>query len=148
MQNTHAYQWHQDLVVGGAGSGVHAVQAVEQAHDLLLIEIGNRRHDRSPQRVLHIGAECLVGVERRRRTQEWVLLATVHRIGNHITDRFPQNVLFCHAPNLLIHRLLAYSFDDTVIKERHPALDRMSHLHPVAEHGENVVGEYGLSPQV
>ncbi len=47
MQDARAHQCHQHLIVGDARAFIHRVQAVQQAHDSLLIEKRDRGQNRA-----------------------------------------------------------------------------------------------------
>src|SRR4051812_36026342 len=84
VNHAHADERHEDLVVSRAPTGIHGVNAIEQLHDLLLIEVGDGGHGAAAQQILYVDVEGLVGIECCRRAQEWVLLALIHGIGDNV----------------------------------------------------------------
>ena len=77
-----------------------------------------------------------------------MLVAAVDGVGQDGSGRLAQHVLLGHAADLLRHRQRAHQLDDVMIEERHAAFDRVRHLHAVAEHGQHVVRQLRLGPQI
>src|SRR5882757_6394640 len=77
-----------------------------------------------------------------------MLLPAIDGIRDDVADCFPENILFRHAMDFLIYRLRADDFDDMVVEKGDAAFDGMPHLHAVAEHGQDVVGQHGLRPEI
>src|SRR6516225_4457574 len=77
-----------------------------------------------------------------------MLLPPVHRIRDYIPCCLSENVLLRGASHLLVHGLGADYLDNAMIKKWHTSLDRVSHLHTVAEDGQDVTGQDGFRPQV
>src|SRR5438046_3385127 len=77
-----------------------------------------------------------------------MFVPTISRVGQDVTQRFPQHVLFCSSTDFLVHGLRPHYFDYMVVQERHPAFDGMPHFHAISKEYEKVIGQAGLGPEV
>src|ERR1022692_4233996 len=67
------------------------------------------------------------------------LLTRVRSWCDHVPCGLAQYVLFCAFANLIVNGEAGRIFADMMIEERHTPLDRMCHLHAIAQHGQNVI---------
>src|SRR4051794_25027843 len=77
-----------------------------------------------------------------------MLLTPVYGVADDIASRFAKHELLRRAADLLRDRLRADHFDHMVIEKWHPSLDRVRHLHAVAQHGQDIRGQPGFGPQI
>ena len=77
-----------------------------------------------------------------------MLLPRVYRLRDQLAHPFAQHELLRHAADFLVHRLRRDELDDVVVEKRDAAFYGVRHLHPIAEHREDVAAENGLRPEV
>src|SRR5438093_336645 len=104
------------------------MQAIQQIHDLILIEKWHCGKNRTAKHILHENTKPPLRVERRRWAEERVFRPPVGGFGNDIARRFSQHIFLRGSPNFLCDRLRAHDFNNMMIQKWHPALDGMPHF--------------------
>src|ERR1700693_2653818 len=124
------------------------MEIIEQIYDFCLVKERHRSEKRASKRVLQQDIKSTLLIKGCGRAQKRVFVPAVDSVCNHISQRFPKNVLLSRAMNFLSDRLRTHYLHEAVVEKWHPSFDRMSHFHAVAQQRQEILGQSCFGPKV